>query len=52
MITLDLSKLGYREMDMAGDLLKAHAEKPAEFLGDEVRLCYNEYSDNIFLTDE
>ena len=53
MNTQDLSKLGYREIDMLGDLLKAYAENPNDCgLGNGVNWEYNPNSDNLFLIDE
>ena len=52
MNTQDLSKLGFREIDQLGDLLKAYAEHGTDFLGNEVKWEYNPMSDNLFLTDE
>lgn len=51
-VTKDLSGFGYRELDMAGDLLKAYAECGTDFLGDNVTLNFNPYSGNVFLSDE
>ena len=53
MNTQDLSKLGYREIDQLGDLLKAYADNPNDCgLGDGVKWEYNPNSDNLFLVDE
>lgn len=51
-VTNDLSKFGYREYDMAGDLLKAYAQNPLDELGDGVQVWFNANSGNVFLCDE
>ena len=50
--TTDLRGFGYRELDMAADLLKVYAENGADFLGDGISLNFNPNSGNVFLTDE
>ena len=53
--TRDLSKFGYRELDLAGDLLKAlnnPAVNKTKFLGDGVAVEFNPHSGNLFLVDE
>jgi hypothetical protein len=53
--TQDLSMFGYRELDMAGDLLKAMAngKKHDDLeLGDEIKLEFNPNSGEVFLVDE
>lgn len=52
--TEDLTDFGYRELDMAGDLLKAlKTEKDkTEYLGGNVKLAMNSGSGNVFLVDE
>ena len=54
MNTQDLSKFGYREKDMAGDLLKAHCTNNdvTRYLGDGVSVEFNPMSGNVFLVDE
>ena len=56
MNTQDLSKLGYREIDLLADLLKAYSDaewnSKDDELGDEVKWEYNPNSDNLFLVDE
>lgn len=47
----DLSKLGIREIEMLGDLLKAYAKNPG-CLGEEVNWEFNPSSGNVFLVDE
>lgn len=49
---LDLSKLGYREIAQAAELLKIYADHGNSDLGDDVQLGYNPDSDCLFLTDE
>lgn len=51
-VTSDLTKFGYREKDMAGDLLKAYAEGGVDFLGDNVNVFMNDSSGYVFLSDE
>ena len=43
---------GYREMDLAADLLKRHADTPADFLGDEISIGFNPNSGNVYMFDE
>lgn len=50
--TQDLSKFGYRELDIAADLLKAYATSPPEFLTDGVTIEFNVNSGEVFLVDE
>jgi len=50
-VSSDLSRFGYRELDMAGDLLKAYAEQPIE-IGDGLKLMMNTNSGNVFLTND
>ncbi len=52
--TQDLSSFGCRELDMAGDLLKAlktEKDKTA-YLSDGVKVEFNPNSGNVFLVDE
>lgn len=49
--TEDLSKFGYRELDMAADLLKAYANNPPDFLYDGVIPAFNMNSGYVFLVD-
>lgn len=57
MNTNDLSKLGYREIDIAADLLKAYAtggrmaSNNVE-LGDGFKIEFNPNSGNVFLVDD
>ena len=51
-VTSDLTKFGYRELDMAADLLKAYAASGSDFLGDGVNVFMNTNSGNVFLSDE
>jgi hypothetical protein len=52
--TTDLSLFGYRELQMAIELLKAFKEVKTEidFLGDGIKLMMNTSSGNVFLTDD
>lgn len=50
--TTDLSKFGYRELDMAGDLLKAIGKGlPDDFNDDEITVMFNPNSGYVFLTN-
>jgi hypothetical protein len=51
-VTSDLSKFGYREMDIAADLFKLYATGVADFLGSGVTVMFNTKSGFVFLTDE
>jgi len=53
-VTCDLSRFGYRELQEAAKLLTAYCEEAstAFFLGDNVQLCFNTNSGYVFLTDE
>lgn len=54
MTTTNLSDFGYRELDMAADLLKAYAsgKNNCPYFSDEgVQLMMNQNSGNVFLTD-
>lgn len=51
-VTSDLAEFGYRELGMAGDLLKAFAENPPEWLGEGVRVYMNKNSGCVFLASE
>ena len=50
MTTTNLTDFGYRELDMAADLLKAYAngEVPDEFDPEGVTLMMNQNSGNVF----
>lgn len=52
--TTNLADFGYRELDMAADLLKAYAngKGPDNFDTDGVTLMMNQNSGNVFLTNE
>ena len=54
--TNDLSKLGYHEIDILSDLLKAYADQKwnseKDELNDGVIWEYNPNFDNVFLVDE
>jgi hypothetical protein len=51
-VTTDLSKYGYRELEMAIELLKAYTDQRPEFLGNNISLNFNTYSGNVFLSDD
>ena len=52
-VTTDLSRFGWREIGMAGELLTRWADYPNEVdLGEKVQLMMNFNSGNVFLTDE
>lgn len=49
----DISRLGYSEILDAGELLKAYAERrPADWNDEGVKIAYNEYSGEVFLTND
>ena len=49
----DLTKFGYRELDMVADLLKAYANNKNEVdFSDNVNVFMNKNSGNVFLSDE
>lgn len=51
--TRDLSKFGYRELDMAGDLLKAIKNGlPEDFDDQGIAVEFNPNSGNVFLVNE
>ena len=50
--TNDLSRFGYRELKMAGELLTALSEQGADYLTDHVNIFMNTNSGNVFLSDE
>lgn len=52
-VTSDLSKFGWRERRMAAELLTASCDKgfPEGFTDDEVTICMNTGSGNVFLTN-
>ena len=54
MNTRDLGKFGYREKDMAGDILKAlsNNKDKTRFMGENVNLEFNPNSGNVFLVDD
>lgn len=50
--TTDLSQFGYRELDMAADLLKAISSGlPDDFNDDGITVMMNRNSGNVFLTN-
>lgn len=52
-VTSDLTEFGYRELDMAADLLKAYANnKNTVDFGDNVNVFMNKNSGYVFLSDE
>lgn len=52
--TTDLSKFGYRELDMAGKLLQAYAENPTsvDMTGEGIQIMMNFNSGMVFLTND
>ena len=50
--TQDLSKFGYRELDIAGDLLHAYCRTSPDFLVDNVSTEFNPNSGCVFMVDE
>ena|SRR3990167_1885239 len=50
--TSDLTKFGYRELDMAADLLKVYSNNLVDFLSDGVNVFMNTNSGKVFLSDE
>jgi len=50
----DLSRYGYRELDLAMELLKSYRNEPFYdgILGEGMKVMFNCYSGNVFLTDE
>lgn len=53
-VTADLSRFGYRELALAGELLKAFGDNgsPTGFNDDGVSLMFNANSGNVFLATE
>lgn len=52
-VTSDLSRFGYRELDMAADLLKAYSNGKSDVdFSDGVKVFMNTNSGNVFLCDE
>ena len=51
-VTMDLSRFEYRNIDLAVDLLKAYKIQGADFLGDGITLNLNTNSGFVFLSDE
>ena len=50
--TEDLTKFGYRELDIAGDLLKAIKKGlPSDFDREGIKVGFNTHSGNVFLTN-
>jgi hypothetical protein len=51
--TTDFSKFGYREREMAEELLKASREQgfPEDFYDDETTIMFNSHSGNVFFTN-
>ncbi len=51
--TTDFSKFGYREREMAEELLKASREQgfPNDFSDDETTIMFNTHSANVFFTN-
>jgi hypothetical protein len=51
-VTADLSKFGYRELNIAGKLIQAYSEQPVDFLGNGLTINFNTHSGYVFLSDE
>ena len=51
-VTTDLSKFGYMELEEASKLLLAYVKQGAENLGDGLTLNFNTSSGYVFLSDE
>lgn len=51
-VTTDLARFGYRELQRAAALLTAYCENPPEFLGHGVHVAMNRLSGEVFLSDE
>ena len=53
MTTTDFAKFGWRERELAADLLKASCDKgfPVDFNDDEVTIMMNQNSGNVFFTN-
>jgi len=51
-VTSDLSKFGFREKEMAAELLTAYCKDCTDFLGDKVSVFMNMNSGYVFLSDE
>jgi hypothetical protein len=53
MTTTDLSKFGWREREMAAELLTVSCKDgfPIDFENDEVTVMFNQNSGNVFLTN-
>jgi hypothetical protein len=55
MTTINLAEFGFREIELAGQLLLAYSKKSNNhpyFDGLQVQLMMNKFSGNVFLTDE
>jgi len=50
--TQDLSQFGYREMEIAADLLHAYCQTSPDFLSENVKVEFNPNSGAVFLVDE
>lgn len=52
-VTLDLSQFGYRELELAIELLRAYIDNKTNLdTGSELKICFNTHSGFVFLTDE
>lgn len=51
-VTADLSKFGYRELEMARELLNAYITQGAKNLIDGITLNFNTSSGYVFLSDK
>lgn len=50
-VTVDYSKFGYREIEIAGKLLALYSEGGVNFLGDGLSVNFNMNSGYVFLSD-
>ena len=50
--TTDLSDFGFREFELAAELLTAYCKNKPAYLSDGVRVMMNQNSGYVFLTDE
>lgn len=50
-VTVDYSKFGYKELEIAGKLLSLYAEYGANFLNEGLTVNFNIHSGYVFLSD-
>ncbi len=51
LVTVDYSKFGYRELDIAGKLLAIYSQGGVDFLEDGITVNFNMNSGYVFLSD-